>query len=62
MSAPQPAAPAFLRAAALARHLGISRPHFYRHWKRKLTPHPAGGKVVVYDVAEAEALIRNGGR
>jgi hypothetical protein len=61
MSAPQAMSPAFLRASALARHLGISRAHLYRHLMRKLTPHRAGGKVVVYDVAQAEALIRNGG-
>jgi hypothetical protein len=60
MSAPQSTAPAFMRAVDLARHLGLSRAHFYRHVIKRLIPHRAGGRVVVYSVAEAEALIRDG--
>jgi hypothetical protein len=55
-------APAFLRAAQLARYLGLSRAHFYRHMKGKLAGYRAGGRVILYSVREAEALIRNGGR
>jgi hypothetical protein len=49
-----------MRAIDLARHFGVSRCHFYRHWRRELIPYHAGGKVVVYSTVEAEALIRNG--
>jgi hypothetical protein len=61
MSAHEPMRPAFMRATALARHIGVSRASFYRHWKRRLTPYPAPGeRVTLYDVREAEMLIRNG--
>jgi predicted DNA-binding transcriptional regulator AlpA len=53
--------PSFLRASELARFLGLSRAHLYRHVIKKLTPYRAGGRVVVYSVAEATALVRDGG-
>jgi hypothetical protein len=46
-----------MRAVDLARHLGISRPHFYR----KVYPHLTGYEIAgvpVFSVAEAEALVR----
>jgi hypothetical protein len=60
MSAPQPTSPAFLRAAQLARYLGLSRAHLYKHILGQLTKYPAGGRVVVYSTAEAVAFIKNG--
>jgi hypothetical protein len=46
-----------MRARALARHLGISGPHFYR----KVYPHLTGYEIAgvpVFSVAQAEALVR----
>jgi hypothetical protein len=46
-----------MRAIDLARHLGISRPHFYRKVYPRLTSYEIAN-VPVFSVAEAEALVR----
>jgi hypothetical protein len=46
-----------MRAVDLARHLGVSRPHFYRKLRRQLTAYEVAG-VPVFSVAEAEGLVR----
>jgi hypothetical protein len=50
----------FLRERALAQALGISHDHFTRKIKALLTEYPGGGKVVLYEVAAAVALIKSG--
>jgi hypothetical protein len=49
--------PAFLRAIDLARHIGVSRSHFYRKLRPCLRGYEVAG-VPVFSVAEAEALVR----
>jgi hypothetical protein len=49
--------PAFLRAIDLAQHIGVSRSHFYRKLRPRLTGYEVAG-VPVFSVAEAEALVR----
>jgi hypothetical protein len=56
-SRPQHFGGPFMRAVDLARHVGISRPHFYKTIARELTKYEIAG-VPVFSVAEAEALVR----
>ena len=45
------------RAEALARHLGVSHGYFWDKLRPQLTPYEVGS-VFVFDVAQAEALVR----
>jgi hypothetical protein len=52
--------PAFLRAGALARFLGLGRSHTYKYIVPRLTKYRGGGRVILYSTAEAFALIKGG--